>query len=76
MGIKRQARPIEETYSGHPSEDRTGRHPLDAALREHGFKIYERASGKQPVWERDYILYDQLDALYQLPEREREKWLG
>lgn len=38
---------------GHPSEDASKRFPEDQLLRQHGFKIYKRKEGEQPIWERD-----------------------
>ena len=37
----------------HPSEDRTGRFPLDALLRRNGWRIWKRPKRGEPIWEKD-----------------------
>ena len=34
----------------HAFLDRTGRYPLDAAIRKLGYSIYERKKGQEPQW--------------------------
>lgn len=34
----------------HPSEDRSNRFAVDALIRRHGYEIWERKKGQDPVW--------------------------
>lgn len=44
------------------TRDCSDRHPTDAQLREHGFKIHSRPKRGEPVWERAGRLYTQSEA--------------
>ena len=46
----------------HPTVATRG-HNQDAYLREHGFRIFSRANGQQPRWERGGKVYVQSRAL-------------
>lgn len=56
-----------------PSQDDTDRFPLDALLRQHGFKIQSRHKADEPVWERKGDDFRQRDALRIIPSEEIEK---
>ncbi len=64
----------------HPFADTTGRFAVDQLLREWGFKIYSRKSGKEAVWKLYDKFYKHSDAVKQVCVRrleeavEREYW--
>lgn len=63
--------PEAEEGPDHPSQDTTGRHPLDAALRHVGFRIHSRPKRGEAVWEKGGTLFPESRAVLQLGERER-----
>lgn len=52
---------------GHPSQDMTGRFPVDALLRRNGFQIQQRCSGQEPVWWKNGDAYPQSQAVRYVP---------
>ena len=62
----------------HAFLDRSGRYPLDAAIRKLGYQIHARKNGQQPVWcKRCYVAQalahladEQLHSIHYLTQQE------
>jgi len=66
-----KARPREVGAEGSPSQDETGRFPVDALIRRHGYRVLERKPRRQPVWvDRRGVRFDEQDLLRRLPQNE------
>lgn len=63
----------EESFDHHPSKDTTLRCPIDAKLREKGYRIHERRKDNDPVWERGGKLFKQKDILNEIKDKASEK---
>lgn len=59
-----------ESEFEHGWADGTGRHPLDALLRRHGWKVARRPEGEAPLWQKGKLLLPEANALATLPEKE------
>lgn len=63
--------PEPEGYYPSPSADESGRFPIDALIRKHGYRIWERKDRQPPVWvDKNNIRYDEPDVLRRLPWEE------
>lgn len=62
--IKKTPKPAgDDDDLGHPSQDTSCRFATDQLLRDHGFTIWMRKKGQEPLWKRDGNTYCQSLAL-------------
>lgn len=55
--------PDEFSIESSPSADTTNRHSLDQEIRERGYTIYSRRTGKPIIWQKRGILFIQSDVV-------------
>lgn len=66
-----KAQKCQEGGYDNPSRDETGRFPVDALIRAHGYRVLERKPRRQPVWvDRSGIRFGEQDLLRRLPPHE------
>ena len=55
---------------GHPSQDKSLRCPLDKLLRDHGWTIHARPTGKPATWEKGEAVLTEAQALRTIPRHQ------